>query len=102
MTSVIEEDLTLEGDLKSNEGIVEVKGKVVGNVAAASIVLHRSGNIDGAVTASSVSLEGSYQGTLKCDDLRVAASSKVSGDFSARTMTTESGAVLVGKVNITG
>lgn len=102
MTSVIEEDLTLEGDLKSNEGTVEVKGKVVGNVVAASIVLHKGGNIDGAVTASSVSLEGSYQGTLKCDDLRVAATSKVKGDVSARTMTTESGAILVGKVKITG
>ena len=102
MTSVIEEDLTLEGDIKSNEGTVEVKGKVVGNVAAASIVLHQSGNIDGAVTARSVSLEGSYQGTLKCDDLRVAATSNVKGDVSARVMMTESGAILVGKVNITG
>ncbi len=102
MTSVIEEDLTLEGDVKSNEGTVEVKGKVVGNVAAASVVLHQSGNIEGAVSANSVSLEGSYQGTLKCDDLRVAATSKVRGDVSARTMTTESGAILVGKVNITG
>ena len=102
MTTVIEEDLTLEGNVKSNEGTVEVKGKVLGNVAAASVILNQSGSIEGAVTATSVSLEGSYQGTLKCDDLRIAASSNVKGDVSARLMTTESGAVLVGKVNIAG
>lgn len=102
MTSVIEEDLTLEGDVKSNEGTVEVKGKVLGNVVAASVALHQSGTIDGAVTANSVSLEGSYQGTLKCDDLRVSATSNVKGDVSARTMTTEIGAILDGKINITG
>ena len=102
MASVIEEDLTLEGHIKSNEGTVEVKGKVLGNVAAASVVLHKSGDIDGAITATSVSLEGNYKGTLKCDDLRVAATSNVKGEVSAKTMTTESGAILGGKVNITG
>ena len=89
MTSVIEEDLTLEGDIKSNEGTVEVKGKVLGNIAAASVVLHQSGAIEGAIAATSVSLEGSYQGTLK-------------GDISAKTMTTENGAILIAKVSITG
>ena len=102
MTSVIEEDLTLEGDVKSKEGTIEVKGKVLGNVAAASVLLYQSGTISGAVTATSVSLEGRYQGTLKCDDLRVAATSNVEGDFSASTIKTESGAIFVGKVNVSG
>ncbi|MEW9922140.1 polymer-forming cytoskeletal protein [Marimonas sp. MJW-29] len=102
MTSVIEEELTLEGNITSKEGTVEVKGKVLGNVVAASVVLHQRGAIDGALTATSVSLEGSYQGSLKCEDLRVASTATVKGDVSSRTMTTESGAKLVGKVNIGG
>lgn len=102
MTSVIEEDLTVEGDVKSTKGTVEVKGKVLGNVEAASVSLHQSGDIDGAITASSVSLQGDYKGTLKCDDLHVAATSNVKGDVSAKTMTTERGAILIGKVNIAG
>lgn len=102
MTSVIEEDLTVEGDIKSTKGTVEVKGKVLGNVEAASVSLHQNGDIEGAITANSVSLQGGYQGTLKCDDLHVAATSNVRGDVSARTMTTERGAILVGKVNISG
>ena len=92
----------MEGDIESNEGTVDVKGKVLGNVAAASVVLHKSGDIEGALTATSVSLEGNYKGTLKCNDLSVAATSNVNGEVSAKTMTTESGAILVGKVNITG
>ncbi|MEM7318212.1 MAG: polymer-forming cytoskeletal protein [Pseudomonadota bacterium] len=102
MKTVVEEDLTVEGDIKSSDGSVEVKGKVVGNVAAASVILHERGVVDGALTASSVSVEGNYKGNLKCDDLRLAATSHVNGDISARTMTTESGSKLVGKVNIVG
>lgn len=102
MKSVIEEDLNIEGNVNSKDGSVEVKGKVVGDVSAASVELHQNGRVDGNLTASSVSIEGSYEGTLKCDDLRVAATSNIKGDVSARTMTTESGAIFGGKVNITG
>ena len=102
MKSVVEEDLTIEGNLEAKDGSVEVKGKVLGNVTAASVELHQTGNLDGNLTAASVSIEGSYEGTLKCDELRVAATSKIKGDISAKTMTTEGGGKFVGKVNITG
>ena len=98
--SVIEEDLTLDGNLSSKEGGVEVKGKVLGNVTAVSVIIRDKGTIDGALTATSVSIEGRYSGTLKCEDLKVAATSDVKGDVSAKTMTTESGSKIAGKVSI--
>ena len=55
--SIIEEDLTIEGNVKSEEGNVEVKGRVVGDVAAKSVVIRVSGSIDGAVKATSVTVE---------------------------------------------
>ncbi|MGA9436366.1 MAG: polymer-forming cytoskeletal protein, partial [Roseobacter sp.] len=77
--SVIEEDLTLDGNLSSKEGGVEVKGKVLGNVTAVSVIIRDKGTIDGALTATSVSIEGRYSGTLKCEDLEVTATSDVKG-----------------------
>lgn len=102
MKSVVEEDLTIEGNIKSKDGSVEVKGKVLGNVSAASVSLFQAGEINGNLTAASVSVEGSYEGTLKCDELQVASTSNIKGDISAKTMTTEGGGVFVGKVNISG
>ena len=98
--SVIEEDLTLDGNLSSKEGGVEVKGKVLGNVTTISVIIRDKGTIDGTLTASSVSIEGNYNGTLKCEDLKVTATSDVKGDVSAKTMTTESGSKIAGKVSI--
>ena len=66
MKSVVEEDLTIEGNLEAKDGSVEVKGKVLGNVTAASVELHQTGKLDGNLTAASVSIEGSYEGILKC------------------------------------
>lgn len=72
------------------------------NCTAASVELHQTGKLGGNLTVASVSIEGSYEGALKCDELRVAATSKIQGDICAKTMTTEYGGIFVGKVNITG
>lgn len=100
--SVIEEDLTIEGNVVSKKGSVEVKGKVVGDVSAERLTVQQSGSIDGSLSAKTISIEGRHKGSLKCDDLKFAASSHVQADVTAQTMITESGAKVIGKVNITG
>ncbi|MGZ2259067.1 bactofilin family protein [Roseobacter sp. A03A-229] len=100
--SIIEEDMKIEGNVTSSKGSIEVKGIVVGDVTAEALVVLQSGSIDGALSAKTIAIEGKHKGSLKCDDLTFAASSHVQADVTAQTMTTESGAKVVGKVNITG
>ena len=100
--SIIEEDLTIEGNVKSEEGNVEVKGRVVGDVAAKSVVIRVSGSIDGAVKATSVTVEGNQTGSIQCSDLTLASTSTVQADVNAQTMTAESGGTLAGKLQISG
>lgn len=100
--STIEEDLKIEGNVVLRKGSVEVKGNVVGDVTAESVFVQLSGSINGALSANKVSIEGKYKGNLKCDDLKFASTSRVQADVTAQTMTTESGAKVVGKINITG
>ncbi|KIC12977.1 hypothetical protein RA19_00845 [Leisingera sp. ANG-M1] len=102
VNSVIEKDVTVEGNITSSKGSVEVRGRVVGDLSAQSVTVHAGGTVDGALSAQSVAVEGTYSGKIQCDDLRLAASSQVQADVSAKTMATESGAQLQGNIRISG
>ena len=100
--SIIEEDLTIEGDIKSEQGHVEIKGKVIGDVTAKSVTIHINGSIDGALKAATVNVEGSQTGSIDCTDLTLTATSNVRADVIAQTMTAQSGGSLAGKLQVTG
>ena len=101
-SSIVEEDLAIEGNLVSSAGGVEIKGRVVGDISADTIAVQIGGSVDGALSAKKIIIEGKHQGSLKCDDLKIASTSHVQADVVARTMATESGAKVVGNVNIAG
>lgn len=101
-SSIIEEDLTIEGNISSSEGSVDVKGRVVGDVSAETITVHVSGSVDGALSANKITVEGKHKGSLSCDYLKLASTSQVEADVAAKEMETESGAKVKGKVDITG
>ena len=101
-SSVIEEDLTIEGNIRSSEGSVDINGRVVGDVSAEIIAVQLSGSVDGAMSATKIAVEGSHTGSLKCDDLKLASTSQVQADVVAKVMATESGAKVKGKIDITG
>ena len=100
--SNIEEDLTIEGNIKSDQGTVEVKGKIIGDVAAKSVKVHQGGAIDGAVSAGTVTIEGAQTGSLTCGALTLAGTADVKADVKADTMQTDSGARIKGSIEITG
>ena len=101
-SSTIEEDLKITGNISSSKGSIEVKGNVLGDVAAETLTIHPNGSVDGAVSAKKVNIEGNLKGSLKCDDLKLTSTSHVQADIFAQTMTTDSGAEIVGKIKITG
>ena len=101
-SSIIEEDLTIEGNVSSSGGSVEVNGRVVGDIDAETIAVQLSGSVDGALSAKKITVEGKHKGRLSCDDLKLASTSHIEADVVAKAMATESGAKVVGKVKITG
>ena len=101
-SSIIEEDLIIEGDVSSSEGSVVIKGRVVGDVSAEAITVQVSGSVDGALSAKKIAIEGKHKGSLSCEYLKLASTSQVQADIVAMEMETESGATLKGKVKITG
>jgi cytoskeletal protein CcmA (bactofilin family) len=100
--SVIEEDLVVDGNITSQDGTVAVKGRVTGDIVAKSVDVHVSGQVNGAVSADTVNIQGRQSGRIKCSELSLQKHSEVKADVTAQTMSSEKGARLVGKVQITG
>lgn len=100
--SVIEEDLVVDGNIQAKEGGVAVKGRVSGDIDAKSVEVLAGGQVQGAMAAETVSITGSHSGSIKCGELSLQGTADVKSDVTARMMSSEKGAKLVGKVQITG
>ncbi len=100
--SVIEEDLTIDGNVVSKDGDIDVKGKVTGDITSRSVDVHVSGKVQGAITADAVTIQGTHSGRIECSELALEKNAEVKADVKAQTLSSEKGARLVGKVQITG
>lgn len=100
--SVIEEDLAIDGNITTADGDVEVKGRVTGDITARSVDVQASGSVQGAIAADTVRIGGRQSGRIKCAELSLEQNAEVKSDVTAQTLTSERGARLIGKVQITG
>lgn len=100
--SVIEEDLTIEGNVASKDGDIEVKGRVTGDIASRSVDVHVGGQVQGAIVAATVNIQGRHSGSIECTELSLEKDAEVKADVKSQTLSSEKGAKLVGKVQITG
>ncbi|MFN6952414.1 MAG: polymer-forming cytoskeletal protein [Albidovulum sp.] len=100
--SVIEEDLTIDGNVVSKDGDIEVKGKVTGDITSKSVDVSVAGQVQGVITAEVVTIRGKHSGQISCSELALEKNAEVTADVKAQTLSSEKGARLVGKVQITG
>lgn len=100
--SVIEEDLIIDGNVTSEDGDIEVKGRVNGDIAGKSVAVHAHGEVTGALVAGAVRIQGRHTGRIDCTELALEKNAEVKADVKAQTLSSEKGARLVGKVQITG
>ena len=100
--TVIEEDLTIDGNLTAEGGEVTVKGRVTGDVTARSVDVAAAGQVTGAITADSVTIQGRQSGRIKCAELSLQKDAEGKADVAAQRGSAEKGAGVVGKVQISG
>lgn len=94
--SVIGPDVTIRGDIEATVDL-HVDGKVVGDIACASLVQGEASRIEGQVKADSARLSGHVAGTIEAKDLVVLRSAQIEGDVSYETLTIEQGANVEGR-----
>ncbi|MDX2156357.1 MAG: cadherin-like domain-containing protein [Hyphomicrobiaceae bacterium] len=79
-TALIGEDLVIEGEVR-NGGEVEVRGAVLGTLAAERVIVHPGGRVIGTLTAGSADVNGLLDGRIRVRNLiNIGASGVVLGD----------------------
>lgn len=100
--TIIQQDLVVDGNLSSKDGLISISGKVTGDIDAKSIEVLAQGVVEGGLSAEDVKIAGSLKGRVKCKALDLAENSEVQADVTAGTMTMSSGAKISGRVEARG
>ena len=77
--SVIGTDVTIRGDIEASVDL-HVDGKVIGNIACASLVQGEASRIEGEIKAETARLSGEVKGTIEVKNLVVLKTAKIDGD----------------------
>lgn len=100
--TVIGQDLTIDGNVTSKDGDIEIKGRVTGDITSHSVDVSAEGTVHGAIKAEQVVIQGHHSGSIECSELSLQQAAEVKADVKAKTLSSEKGAKLVGKVEISG
>ena len=94
--SVIGADVVIRGNIEASADL-HIDGRVIGDIACASLVMGESSNVEGEIVAESARISGSVVGTLRVRDLVVLRGANVEGDVSYETISIEQGAAVNGR-----
>jgi cytoskeletal protein CcmA (bactofilin family) len=94
--SLITENVSLDGDLKS-DGDVQLDGAIRGDVDVAHLSIGETGQVEGAVTAEAVEIRGRVAGTITARTVKLYASARVDGDITHGQLSVEPGAHFAGR-----
>jgi len=87
--SIITSCTKVEGNFKGGDTI-HIDGHVVGNIVVSNtIVIGKSGVVEGNIEAKHVIINGELKGSVKCDTLEVLASGKVSKYIEGKALILE-------------
>lgn len=100
--SVIEEDLTVEGNIVAKDSGVTIKGRISGDVSAKDVIVAPGGHITGKVDGTNVSVSGTISGTVSCEDLTLEQTATVEADVVSGSLSSKKGARLKGKAEVKG
>ena len=99
--SIFSEDLTINGNIESASDI-EIKGRVIGDIDAASVEIAMSGNVEGKLSAKNVQIHGSLKGSLIAVSVTIHSQAVIAASITAEEIATENGSRISGKINVTG
>lgn len=94
--TVIAEGLKIEGKVTA-EGLVRVRGKVIGDVRCTELEVSGNAVICGTVVADSVIVDGTVEGPIRGSDVVLKSHAHVTGDIHHTSLTIEKGAVFDGR-----
>lgn len=89
-------DVVIRGNIEASADL-HVDGRVIGDIACASLVMGDTSSVEGEIVAESARISGNVSGTVRVRDLVVLRGAKVEGDVSYETISIEQGAAVNGR-----
>ena len=96
--SIIGSGIFVDGNIEADVDL-RIRGKVVGDVRCATLVLGEQGEIRGNVLAGRVRLSGRVEGAIETGDLGLEESARVKGDVTYSRVRMVKGAVVQGRMS---
>jgi len=83
----------------STTDLIEVLGKIKGDIAAKSVIVDRDGEICGSVRAETLTISGSVDGQIEAQSVALTSTARVTGDLMHGTITVEPGASVEARIH---
>lgn len=94
--TVIAKGLKIVGTVTA-EGLVEVNGRVDGELHCTSLVISRGAHVAGTIAAGRVVVDGNVEGPIQGGDVILKSKAHVVGDIHHQSLSIESGAFFDGR-----
>lgn len=98
--TVIAADLSIIGNLVS-EGVIEIAGRIEGNINCDTLNIHSTAIIKGDVLAKKVKINGEINGVIKSKQVHIAEKGRVHGFVIYEKISIAEGAILFGQLKQT-
>ena len=95
--SIISKDLLVKGELVG-DGILEVEGKILGNVDGGIVTIRESAFIEGDLIADTVNIRGCCEGLVRARIVNVFCNAKITGTVEYTSLSVEDGALIDGQL----
>ncbi|MBR1605822.1 MAG: polymer-forming cytoskeletal protein [Alphaproteobacteria bacterium] len=93
--TIISASTTIKGDIIT-DGILQIDGRVEGDVTCSELVIGLKGNLIGSAKVRDLQLYGIVKGRITADNLFVSKTAKLIGDASHNSIAIEPGAYIDG------
>ena len=96
-TSIISKDLSIKGNLTS-EGLLEIEGRIEGDIIGNIITLRETANVNGNITAKILNIKGKFDGTIKSERINISGKADIKGTLEYVSLCVEDGASIEGEL----
>ena len=96
--SLLSAESKITGDLEF-PGVVEVLGRIDGQVSADSVLIGEQGEVEGSITAKTIAIKGSVKGEITGGSVTLHTGAQVNGQITYQQLVVESGAQVDGGIH---
>jgi cytoskeletal protein CcmA (bactofilin family) len=97
--SILLKGTSIKGDFAS-DGIVDLGGSIFGELTAETLVVTKSGKVEGGIHAASVIVEGEVDGIIHATSLTIKPGARVKADIITAAISVDFGAMIEGRIKM--